>query len=131
MLLEQKHDRIFEKIIESIFKRGRRRRAGGLVVAREPYGGPRDTSCPLCLCLFWRETVPLWVSSLPLEAQASSFSCTGTTGKATGWDFPLNTLLHFKSSSWHLWDEQLNFCKFNQQNYPIQPSSSQRDHTEI
>lgn len=100
--------------------------------AWEPYGGPRDTSCHLSMPVLEGNCGSLGVippfGSPP--AQASSFSSKETTGKVTGWEFPLNTLLHFKSSSWHLWDEQLNLCEFNQQNYPRQPLSSQRDFIE-
>lgn len=54
MLLEQKHDRIFEKRIESIFKRGRRRRAGGPVVACTSFTPPQSDEGGARLGALWR-----------------------------------------------------------------------------
>lgn len=72
--------------------------------------------------------VALWaVSSLPLETRLPKLahsSCKGTVGEAKRWPFPLNLLLHFKPSSWHLWDEQQSLKKFNQKNHPVQSVES-------
>ena len=121
MPLEQKHGKTFERINESLFTRGRGRPGGSihsftpsLFKAGPARGSKRHKLSPLSTPAQEEDGDSLGVTHLlhpsPFrkptnEPKPAHSSCKGTIGKATGWEFPVNPLFHFKSSSWHLADE--------------------------